>query len=92
MAMRNKAEYSELCKTPVSESRNVVISTCSKGGYTIAQQLTAKEGDKITSVFMKGAFHVDDIKGLYSIRDCINLAIKMEEESIVDDGDWDDAE
>lgn len=74
-----KIDYNELAKARVSESRNVVISDCSKGGFTVAQQLEVKEGEKTTSVFLKGAIHIDDIDGLYNFRDAINLAIKSAE-------------
>ena len=85
-----KVEYTEISRAKVTDSRNVVISSCSKGGFTIAQQLEAKENDKTTSVFLKGAFHVDDIHGLYNIRDAINLAIKVAEENSKEDSDWDE--
>lgn len=91
MPKNNKIEYCELSKAKITDSRNIVISRCSKGGFTVAQQLEAKENDKVTTVFMKGAFHVDDIHGLYNLRDAINLAIKMEEES-KEDAEWDDTE
>lgn len=87
---KTKVEYNELSRAKVTDSRNVVISSCSKGGFTIAQQLEAKENDKTTSVFLKGAFHVDDVHGLYNIRDAVNLAIARAEESSVDDTDWDE--
>lgn len=92
MALRSKIEYNEIAKAKVTESRNVVISSCSKGGYTIAQQLVAKEGDgdKITTVFMKGALHVDDIHGLYNLRDAINLAIQVSENGHDSEDVWDD--
>lgn len=92
--MKNRLSYRELSKAEVSESRNIVISDCSKGGYTIAQQLVAREeNNKVTTVFMKGAFHVDNIHGLYNLRDAINLAIQLsEEEPEASDGDWDDEE
>ena len=88
--MKNKVSYSELSKAKVTDSRNIVISSCNKGGFTIAQQLQAKEDDKITSVFMKGAFHVEDIVGLYNLRDAINIAIKLAEESDASEEDWDE--
>lgn len=90
MTKNNKIEYTEISKAKVSDSRNIVISSCSKGGFTIAQQLEANENGKITTVFMKGAFHVDDIQGLYELRDAINLAIKLDEDAKNDEGDWDD--
>lgn len=88
--MRSKIEYNELSKAKVTDSRNIVISNCSKGGFTIAQQLEAKENDKTTSVFMKGAFHVEDIHGLYNLRDAVNLAIKISEENSEDSDEWDE--
>lgn len=86
---KNKIEYNELSRAKVTDSRNIVISNCSKGGFTIAQQLEAKENDKTTSVFMKGAFHVEDITGLYNLRDAVNLAIKIAEKNQEDDSEWD---
>lgn len=86
---KSKIEYHELSRAKVTDSRNIVISNCSKGGFTIAQQLEAKENDKTTSVFMKGAFHVEDIHGLYNLRDAINLAIKISEENSEDSDAWD---
>lgn len=89
--MNNKISYTELSKANVSDSRNIVISTCSRGGFTIAQQLQAKEASKTTSVFLKGAFHVDDINGLYNLRDAVNVAINMVEDGKVrtQDEEWD---
>lgn len=87
---KSKIEYNELSKAKITESRNIVISSCSKGGFTVAQQLVAEEGDKVTTVFMKGAFHVEDIHGLYNLRDAINLAIKISEEGQNPEEDWDE--
>lgn len=89
---KNKIAYNELSRAKVTDSRNIVISTCSKGGFTIAQQLEAKENDKTTSVFMKGAFHVEDVHGLYNLRDAVNLAIKISEENSEneDELNWDE--
>ncbi len=86
--MLNKIKYQELAHAKVADTRNVVISSCSKGGFTIAQQLEAKENDKTTFVFMKGAFHVEDIHGLYNIRDAVNLAIKLSEENSEESDSW----
>lgn len=94
MTMKNNINYSEISKAKISDTRNAVISDCSKGGYTIAQQLIVEENDKSTTVFMKGAFHVDNIQGLYELRDALNLAIeicenKAEEEDEDEDIIWD---
>lgn len=89
---KSKIEYSELSRAKVTDSRNIVISNCSRGGFTIAQQLEAKENNKTTSVFMKGAFHVEDVHGLYNLRDAINLAIKISEENSENEDElgWDE--
>lgn len=87
---KSKIEYRELSRAKVTDSRNIVVSSCSKGGFTIAQQLEAKENDKTISVFMKGAFHVEDIHGLYNLRDAVNLAIKISEENSADNEAWDE--
>lgn len=87
---KSKIEYHELSRAKVTDSRNIVISNCYKGGFTIAQQLEAKENDKTISVFMKGAFHVEDIHGLYNLRDAVNLAIKISEENSEDSDAWDE--
>lgn len=85
--MKNKTYYNELASAEITDSRNIVISECSKGGFTIAQQLKV-EG---TRVFMKGAFHVNDLEGLYNLRNAINLVISQTEKDFeTSDDDWDD--
>lgn len=69
--------YVELAKAKVSPARSVVISQCSAGGYTIAQQLIAQEGEgRSTAVFLKGALHVEGVEGLQELRDALNVAIR----------------
>ena len=70
-AVYKKAHYTELSNAEITENRNVVISECSKGGFTVAQQLKA-DG---TKVFMKGALHIDNLEGLYNLRNALNVAI-----------------
>lgn len=81
-----KAHYTELSNAKITENRNIVISECSKGGFTVAQQLKA-DG---TKVFMKGALHIDNLEGLYNLRNALNVAIdKVAEKAKVNDGfDW----
>lgn len=67
--------YVELAKAKIQDRRNIAISECSKGGFTIAQQLEVNEGNRTTSVFLKGAFHVSDVDGLINLRDALNVAI-----------------
>lgn len=87
---RNKIEYTEVSKAKVTEKRNIIISTCSKGGYTVAQRLDTEENGENVSVYLKGAFHVNDLQGLYNLRDAINMAIKKSEDGLLDDTDWDE--
>lgn len=72
---QQKVEYTEISRAEVTKRRNVVISECSRGGYTIAQQITIEEGENMTSLFMKGAIHVDDIEGLKRMRDALTVCI-----------------
>lgn len=87
-------KYTELAKAKIQKSRNLVISATSKGGFTIAQQLEVNEGNRTTTVFLgKSGMIVDDLEGLYSVRDALNVAIdKMENKEVADedDADWDE--
>lgn len=69
--------YNEIAKAKISEGRNIVISECSNGGYTVAQQVEAENDGKKMKIFLKGAFHVDNIDGFYEMRNAINHAIEM---------------
>lgn len=82
--MGNDIMYVELAKAKIQERRNIAISECSKGGFTIAQQLEVNEGNRTTSVFLKGAFHVSNISGLINLRDALNVAIMEYKKSIED--------
>ncbi|MGL5920456.1 MAG: hypothetical protein ACRCZQ_08150 [Bacteroidales bacterium] len=78
--MYNRRQYVELAKARITESRNIIISDCGEG-YTAAQQLVAPEGTGFTTVFLKGAFHLDDLESIYNFRDALNAAIsKIESE------------
>lgn len=70
-AVYKKAHYTELSSAEITENRNIVISECSKGGFTVAQQLKADS----TKVFMKGALHIDNLEGLYNLKNALNVAI-----------------
>lgn len=77
----NGIRYEELARAKVQPNRSLVISECSKNGFTIAQQLEVKEGNHMMNVFLKGALHIDDIQGLYNLRDALNVAIQKAEQS-----------
>lgn len=78
--MNNKITYEELSSTQISETRKAVLSTHSRGGYTLAQKLEIEEesGRKV-SVFMKGAMHLQTLDDLVNLRDMLNAAIYQEE-------------
>lgn len=88
--MPKRIEYTEISRAKVTDTRHIVISSCSKGGFTIAQNMEIREGKKITDVFLKGAFHVNDLQGLYNLRDAVNLAIKKTEEAAKEASEWDE--
>lgn len=89
-----KAEYEQLSSARVTKSKNIVVSKCSKGGFTIAQQLVVNDDKNEVSVFLKGAYHIRDLDSLISLRDAIDEAIgksvKSEEANVEDDYDWDE--
>lgn len=85
-----KPKYKEVAKAPISDKRNIVISNCSSGGFTIAQQSLIQEGDRDTWMFYRGAINVKDLAHLYNVRDALNIAIKKIEEQIEEDKAWDD--
>lgn len=72
----NGIKYDELARAKIQPKRSLVISAFSKGGFTIGQQLEVEEGNKKTNVNLKGAFHIDDLDGLYNLRDALNVAIQ----------------
>lgn len=81
--------YKELARARIQDKRNIVISKTDKelSQFTIAQQLIVEEGNRNTYVFMKNAFHVDNIEGLYNLRDALNVAIAEAEKETEQ---WDD--
>ncbi len=97
-----KVTYTEIARLEVTPTRNIVISACSQGGYTIAQQVAITESPgKVTNIFMKGAIRLEGLEGLIKLRDAINHTIAVENgeykevlpfESVEDDEEWDNIE
>ena len=86
-------KYEELGVAKIQDKRNVVISTTNKGGFTIAQQIVVEEGGKETKMFMKHGIIIDDIDGLYNLRNALNVAISKYEEMQKENDeeiDWDE--
>ena len=73
--MSDKLEYKELASANIQEKRVLVISKCSKGGFTLAQKIVVDEGNKKTGIFLKNAIHVDSVDGLLNLRDALNVAL-----------------
>lgn len=74
--MGGKTEYTELSSASIQETRDIVISEYSRGGFTLAQRLNVEEGNKKTGVYMKNSIHINDIEGLLNLRDALNVAIE----------------
>ena len=84
-----RVTYSEVSRAAVTDTRNVVVSTCSRGGFTVAQQVKVTESKNDSYLFLKGAIHVDDVEGLKRMRDaltvCIDYAEKVQAEEAWDE-------
>lgn len=69
--------YIKLSSAVIQEGKNLVISECSKGGYTIAQKVTVPDNDgKKMNLYLKGAIHINDQTGLVNLRDALNVALE----------------
>lgn len=86
-----KITYDAIANFKITDKREVVISTCSKGGYTIAQKLTyMDENDTPTTVFLKNSIHVADVNAMIGLRDMLNAAIDKIQTAPDSEIDWDD--
>lgn len=90
-----RISYRTLASAQVTNTKRLVISSCSKGGFTIAQQVVVKdpdEGSEMT-MFMRGAIHVKDLNALAEVAEAFEEAIKKSTSTInenVDEIAWDD--
>ena len=87
----NKVSYEEVARVKMSDTRDVILSKCSKGGCTIAQKIMIDGDEKPVSIFLKGAIKVNDIESLTNIKEMIEMSIEKLEKD--DDGkkiEWDD--
>lgn len=67
--------YEVLSHAKISANRNAVVSKCSRGGFTLAQQLEAVDGDVVDRVYMRGALHIAGVEELIALRDALDEAI-----------------
>lgn len=81
MAPKQATQFKVLSKAKIKSQRSVVISKhLNHGGYTMAQQVDLQDGPRVVPVFIKGAFHIESLEGLYNLRDALNEAIRLEED------------
>lgn len=73
--MMSNYQYTKLSSAQIQDKRKLVISECSKGGYTLAQQISTEDNGKKLNIYLKGAIAVSDLSGLYNLRDALNVAI-----------------
>ena len=88
-----RPSYKEISRAQISKTKAFVLSECSKGGYTFAQQMSIMDEStaKPVSVFLKGAVHISNVSVLEKVRDMFTVALekaKEDNESI----DWDERE
>ncbi len=92
MAYGEKTTYTEIAKCKISRNRNAVISVCSKGGFTLAQQLETQDNGELVHIFLKGAIHVDTMENLKHLRNTLNYVLKNIEEDKQEEDDWESIE
>lgn len=96
--MAIKIKYNELSNAQIADKRRLVISECIKQnqdtnentqcGFTLAQQIEAEEGKRVTRVFLKNGIHVASVDELYNLRDAINNAINKYEDRKTEQEQW----
>ncbi len=75
----SNGDFTEISSARIQDTRDLVISKRNKGGYTIAQRILVEEGKKTTTMYLKGAIHIDSIDGIQNLRDALNLVIQQSE-------------
>lgn len=88
-----KMTYKEVSRAQISKTKMFVLSECSKGGYTLAQQMSVMDETtgRPTTVFLKGAIHIANAGALEKIRDMFTVALEKYKEDH-DSIDWDERE
>lgn len=75
----SNGDFTEISSARIQETRDLVISKRNKGGYTLAQRILVEEGKKTTTMYLKGAIHVDNIDGIQNLRDALNVVLEQEQ-------------
>lgn len=90
MSSSGKLSYKELASVKVSKSKELVVSSCSAGGFTIASRMSVVNDDGTPGfIFLKGATRVQNLKQLESVRDMLDAAVKRADEDGLGEVDWD---
>ena len=72
-----KITYKEIACAKVNENKSLVISECSKGGFTLGQKMTVEDNGKKIDIFLKGAIHLDSVESLENIRNAFEKAVDL---------------
>ena len=72
-----KITYKEIASGLIGENKSLVISECSKGGYTLGQKLTVNDNGKNIDIFLKGAIHIDSFESLENVCRAFEKALEM---------------
>lgn len=82
MSSSSRLSYTQLSSVQVSKSKNLVISACSAGGFTLAQQFVSIDLDtgERQAVFLKGACQIKDLDALKGLAEAVELAIAKSEQ------------
>lgn len=90
MTSSGKLSYKELASVKVSKSKELVVSSCSAGGFTIASRMSVVNDDGTPGfIFLKGATRVQTLKQLEAVRDMLDAAVKRAAEDGLGEVDWD---
>lgn len=73
--MPGEVKYNELSTAQINDTKSIVISEYSKGGFTLAQKLCVKDGEKRIPMYLKNSIQIDNVDGLHNLRDALNDAL-----------------
>lgn len=73
-----KITYKEIASGSIGQNKSLVISECSKGGFTLGQKLTVNDNGKSMDIFLKGAIHIDSFESLENVRKAFEKAVQMQ--------------
>lgn len=85
----HKIIYHKLDSIALGVNKRLVISSCSEGGFTLAQQARYVDDDGSEHwVFLKGATHIPNVDALIDMQEMIQSAIHKS--CVAVDGDRDE--